>query len=310
MNTEAGEKATSTMWDLYPLTVRYKMADNTLYERTSEIRELIHIPRKRDILLRDRDLWHILWDSVDAIEDTEKILESFLKEDVNGSDRGIKRLLNDHVLNKLVAQQDAVEELHRILRIPYTKDSLLEKIRQVCTNAMENLTEEEEEKASDSVNISDLIATQKSIFFKDLNDIIKTLKKEELDHRKKFKSKKLSAVFGFTTYGFEKIYDAIVTENSPYAFIVDGHVDAILKSVEEFKTGLKERGEPDENITDIYENIDYSMKHIKSYFQNKKETHLHRKDVYIFAYFARRQVRELQNIAQDIDKEYSQGYIS
>ena len=143
-----------------------------------------------------------------------------------------------------------------------------------------------------------------------MNDIIKTLKKEELDHRNKFKGEKLVAVFGVTSYMFEKIYDAIVSQNSPYAFIVDIHVDAILKSVEEFKAGLKERGEPDENITDIYENIDYSMKHIKAYFHNKKETHLHKKDVYIFAYFARRQVRELQNIAQDIDKEYSQGYIS
>ena len=73
---------------------------------------------------------------------------------------------------------------------------------------------------------------------------------------------------------------------------------------------LKERGEPDENIIDIYENIDYSLNHIRAYFDNKKETHLCKKDVYIFAYFARRQVRELESIAQDIDKEYNQGYIS
>ena len=286
------------------------MIDNTLYERTSEIRELIHIPRKRHILLRDHDLWHILWDSVDGIEDIERVFDNFLKADVDSSDKSTKRLLNDHVLNKLIDQQEAVEELHRALNIPYTKDSLLEKIKQVCTDAMEQATDGEEEKVFGFVNVPDLIATQKSIFLKDLNDIIKTLKEEELEHRKKFKSKKLSAVFGFTSYWFEKIYDAIISENSPHVFIIDGHVDAILKSVNEFKAGLKERGEPDEDITDIYENIDYSLKHIKAYFYNKKKTHLHKKDVYIFAYFARRQVRELENIAQDIDEEYNQGYIS
>ena len=215
------------------------MADNTLYERTSKIRKLIHIPRKRDILLRDLDLWHILWNSVDDIEDIERVLEDFLKAD--NSDKNTKRLLNGHVLNKLVAQQEAVEELHRVLNIPYTKDSLLEEIKQVCTNAMANLTEGGEEKASVSVNIPDLIATQKSIFSKDLNDIIKTLKNEELEHRRKFKSKKLSAVFGLTSYGFEKIYDAIVTENSPHVFMIDGYVDAILISVNEFKAGFKRK---------------------------------------------------------------------
>ena len=140
------------------------MSDNTLYDRTSEIRELIHIPRKREILLRDRDLWYILWNSVDAIEDTEKILENFLKEDVNSSDRGTKRLLNNHVLKNLVDQQEAVKELHRILKIPYTEDSLIEKIKRVCTDAMEHSTDERKEKVFDSVNIPDLIATQKSIF--------------------------------------------------------------------------------------------------------------------------------------------------
>ena len=286
------------------------MANNTLYERMSEIRELIHIPRKRHILLRDRDLWHILWNSMDDIEDTETVLEDFLKANVDSSDKSIKGLVNDYVLNNLVAQQEAVEELHGALNIPYTKDSLLEKIEQACPDAMEHSIDGGEEKAFGSVNIHDLIATQKSIFLKDLNDIIKTLKKEELDHRNKFKSKKLAAVFSVTSYWFEKIYDAIVSQNSPHVLIVGNHVDTILKSVDEFKAGLKERGEPDENIADIYENIDYSLKHIKAYFHNDQDTYLQEKDIYIFAYFARRQVRELESIARDIDEEYNQGYIS
>ena len=101
------------------------------------------------------------------------------------------------------------------------------------------------------------------------------------------------------------------SENSPHALLVEAHVDQILRSVNEFKAGLEEREEPYDNISDIYENLDYSLRHVKAYFHKKEETHLHnKKDVYIFAYFARRQVRELEYLAREKDDEYSGKYIS
>ncbi len=101
------------------------------------------------------------------------------------------------------------------------------------------------------------------------------------------------------------------SENSPHALLVEAHVDQILRAVDDFKAGLDEREEPYDNISDIYENLGYSLQHIKAYFHKKEETHLHnKKDVYIFAYFARRQVRELEYIAREEDDEYSGKYIS
>ncbi len=287
------------------------MINNTLYEQMNRIRDLINTPRRQHILMQDLSVWHMLCESMDTVEDTEKVLEDFLKEDVDDSDAGIIGISPAFdVLDYLVAQQSAVVELYEALAIPYSGDSSLENIRQICVEAMEKATEVGNAKSINSIDIPELIAIQRSILRKFLNNVIKTLTKEELYHRKKFEGKRLSNAFGFVTYPFEKIFDAIFFKDSPHTLLVDAHVDQILRSVDEFKAGLKERGEPDDNISDIYENLDYSLRHIKAYFHQKKETHLHKKDVYIFAYFARRQVRELEYIAQEKDDEYSGKYIS
>ncbi len=289
---------------------RYKMIKNTLYERMSEIRDLINMPRKQHILLQDRAMWHILCNAMDDIEDTERVLEDFLNEDVDSSDKGIEFLPAYDVLDSLIAQQTSIEKLHESLKIPYTKDSSLENILQICIDTKEHLKNKEIGKVPISTKVPDLIANQKYIFRKILNRVINTLRDEELKHRRKFKNKKLSNTFHITSYWFEKIYDAIFFEESPHTFMVGGHVDSILSSVNEFKSDLKERGEPDDNISDIYENLDYSLKHIKAYFDNNIDTHLKEKDLYIFGYFARRQVKELESIAQYLDEKYSQDYIS
>ncbi|MYK24534.1 hypothetical protein F4054_20015 [Candidatus Poribacteria bacterium] len=285
------------------------MIKNTLYERMSKIRDLINMSRKQHILLQDRVMWRILCAAMDDIEDTEKILEDFLKEDFDSSDKGIEFLPTYDVCDTLIAQQTSVEKLHESLKIPYTKDPSLENIRQICIDTKEHLKNEGIGKAPIPTNIPDLIANQKYIFRKILNRVINTLRDEELEHRRKFKSKKLYSTFHITSYWFEKIYDAIFSEESPHALMVGGHVNSILSSVNEFKADLKEREEPDDNISDIYENINYSLEHIKKYFCSNENTHLQEKDVYIFAYFARRQVKELESIAQYLDEKYSQGHI-
>ena len=287
------------------------MVNNTLYEHMNRIRDLINMPRRQHILMQDLSVWHTLCESMDAIGDTEKILEDFLKEDVDDSDASIEISTAFDILDSLVVQQSAVAELYKALAIAYSGDSSLEKIQQICIEAMEKATDIGNAKSINSVDIPELIAIQRSILRKFLNNVVKSLSKEEIDHRKKFEGKRLSSTFGFITYPFEKIFDAIFSENSPHALLVEAHVDQILRSVNEFKAGLDEREEPYDNISDIYENLDYSLQHIKAYFHNEKETYLrNQKDVYIFAYFARRQVRELEYIAREKDDEYSGKYIS
>ena len=286
------------------------MINNTLYERMNRIRDLVNIPRKQHILLQDRVVWNDLCESMDAIEDREKIIQDFLREDVESSDADIGLLSAFFTLDSLVAQQAAIVVLYEALAIEYKKDSSLEKIRQICIEAMDKVPDKGNANSISSVEIPELIAIQGSILVKLLNNVVKSLTKEELEHRRKFEGKRLSNAFGFIIYPFEKIFDAIFYENSPHALLVSAHVDQILKSVNDFKAGLEEREEPDDNISDIYENLGYSLQHIKAYFHKNGDTHLYNeKDVYIFAYFARRQVRELEYIAQEKDNEYSQKSI-
>ena len=310
---------------------------NPLYQKVSKIRDLINSSRKQNILLQDNILWHMLCSCMDTIEDTEEALESFLKLDTDSSNEGRNYLRIYGALQALFVQQKAVENLHEALKIPYTEDKALEKIRHIRIDAAGHPTNRGNKKAfnfisrltltsqgfqlityyrtssgnskldskHEVIKIPDLIATQKDVFVDVLNDIIEILQKEEIEHRKKFAEKKMTDAFQYTNFLFQTVLEATISPDSSHVELVGGHVDRILKSVEMFKTGLKERNEPDDNIDHVYENIDHALRHIKAYFHVPEETHIQAKDTYIFADFAQRQVVILEEIAQEIDEKYS-----
>ena len=310
---------------------------NPLYQKMSKIRDLINSSRKQNILLQNNILWHMLCSSMDTVEDTEEALESFLKLDTDSSHEGRNYLRIYGALQALFVQQDAIKDLHEALKIPYTEDSALDKIRNIRNDATGHPTNRSNKKAfntisrptltsqgfqlatyyrtspgsskldskRENINVTDLIATQKRVFVDVLNNIIETLQKEEIEHRKRFAGKKLIDAFQHTSYPFQKVLEATISPDSPHVELVGVHVDQILKSVEAFKTGLKERDEPEDNITYIYKNLDYALQNIKAHFHAPQRSHIHREDTYIFADFAQRQVQELEEIAQEIDERYS-----
>ena len=312
-----------------------------LDERIKEIRDLINKPRKQSVLLQNNAMWLMLCSCMDVVQDTEEALESYLMKDKDddSSGQGSKYLLVYGALQALFIQQEAVKNLHQSLDISYTEDSSLKEIRDIHRDAVGSLTKRGDGEAfnfinrstltirgfrlaieyprqSDDgerdtkyvdVNIPDFISLQRSSLKKALNRVVEALKKEEVEHKKKFANKSLASPFHHTTYLFEKIFDAIFSADSPHVDIVGAHIDGVLKSVEAFKTALKERGEPDDNISDIYTNLDHSLQQIKAYFHKTNETYIQEKDLYIFAYFARRQVTELEVIARELDEMYSQS---
>lgn len=310
---------------------------NPLYQKMSKIRDLINSSRKQNILLQDNILWHMLCSCMDTIEDTEEALESFLKLDTDSSDKGRNYLRIYGALQALFVQQDAVKNLHDALKIPYTEDKALDKIRNIRNDAAGHPTKRGNKRAfnfisrptlssqgfqlityyrtssrnskldskHEDINVPDLITTQKSVFVDVLNNTIKTLQEEEMDHRKRFAGKKLTNAFQHTSYLFQKVLEATISPDSPHVELVGVHIDQILKSVEAFKTGLKKRDEPDDNFAYIYEILDYALRNIKTYFHAPQGTHIHREDTYILADFAQRQVEILEEIAQEIDERYS-----
>ena len=310
-----------------------------LNERMEEIREFITItsPRKREVLLQNNTMWDMLCSCMDMIEDMEYALESYLAEDPENAKTGRKYLLIFGALQALYVQQDAVKNLHKALDIPYTMNPSIEEIREIRNDAAGHPTNRRNNefifihrsslgihkfelmkldptKSNDGslnsehvdINVADLIATQRNIFMEVLDNIIETLEEEEVKHRKKFSDKTLAGVFSGTTYPFSKIWDAALRPNSDHAYRVDHYVDQISKSIKAFRDGLRERGEPDDRISDIYENLEYALKHIKAYFNSDNKTHIQRKDTHIFVSFIDQQVDVLKKFAQDIDDTYSQ----
>ena len=311
-----------------------------LDERIKEIRDLINKPRKQSVLMQNSAMWLMLCSCMDAVQDTEEALESYLMKDKDNdsSGTGSRYLIVYGALQALFIQQEAVKNLHQSLDISYTEDSSLKEIRDIHRDAVGSPTkrgdreafnfinrstltfrgfrlaieyprksdDEKRETKRIDVNIPKLIEVQKRNLKKVLNEVIETLKEEEAEHKRKFSNQSLMSAFSHTTYPFEKIFDAVVSKDSPHVEIIESHVDGVLRCVEDFKTRLKERGEPDDNISDIYENLDHSLQQIKVYFRNPSESNITEKDLYIFAYFARRQVTELEAIARELDEMYSQ----
>lgn len=311
---------------------------NPLNQKVSTIRDLINGSRKKNILLQDKILWHMFCSCMDTIGDTEIALESFLKLDTDSSDEGRNYLRIYGALQALYVQQDAIKYLHDALKIPYSIDPLVQNIRDIRNNATGHPTNRNYKKEfnfisrvtltpqsfelltfyrtnsgncdldtkHNNINIPDLIVTQINVFVEVLNNIIEVLQEEDVEHKKKFEGNTLTDVFKGTTYAFEKIFDAILSTDSPHIQFVGKYVGDILESVEAFKTGLKEREEPDEDLTDLYENLDHALKHIKKYFHAPNETHIQNEDLYIFADFSHRQIGKLVETARQIDEEYSE----
>jgi hypothetical protein len=160
---------------------------------------------------------------------------------------------------------------------------------------------------SQDVNIPDLIATQRDILMGDLGDILETLRREEMEHKKKFAGKKLADAFPPTlNYHLGKIREAAI--GSGYAKLGGANVDFILKRIERFKADLAERQilEAYEGITHDLELVDYPLRELRKYFCNPDTTHINEKDAPIFAFFVGEQTKKLLKSAEELDEEYSQ----
>lgn len=304
-----------------------------------EIRKLINRPRKQYALLQDRAMWAMLCSSMDTIEDTELCFDAFLTEDIDRADDGVKYVFVYGTLQALFVQQDAVQNFHEALNIPYTQDPSLGSIREIRNDSVGHPTKrgggpsynfiaritlgsqgfqlrtiyrDGQQDCIKHVNVPELITTQRDVFVDVLDNVIKTLENEEMEHRKKFEGKKLAGVFSSTStsYPLSKIFEAILNPQSTHARLGEVHVDRILESIKAFKIGLKEReileSYEDEGGKYTLELLAYALQKLQTYFRNRAETHIKEKDAYIFAHFVSTQIQELCQIAGEIDEEYSQ----
>ena len=307
---------------------------------TSNIRDLINAPRKLYLLLKDSAAWYMLCSSLDVIEDTDYCLETFLTTDINPLDDGTKYMYVYGTLQALFVQQDAVKHLAESLEIAYpvneqsNEEQQLKEIRDIRNNSIGHPTKADRSKpvrfnfisratinnqgfklgtvyadgrldCFKDVNIPNLIATQRNILMDALESVVKTLRREEMEHRGEFADIKLADPPDLS-YHLRKILEAVGPSGD--ARLGSINVDYILKCIEEFKIKLAERDilEAYEALTYSLELVDYPLQELKKYFRAPDKTHINERDAYIFAYFVEQQTQGLSEIAKELDEEYSQ----
>ncbi len=305
----------------------------------SDVRDMINSPRKQYALLQNVAAWRMLCCCLDVIEDIDCCLEAFLKTDINHFDDGNKYMYIYGTLQALFVQQDAIKHLAEALKIPYTLDPSLKEIREIRNDSVGHPTKRDrgknktvtfnyisrisigsqgfrlgtayaDSKRLDSfknVSISNLIATQRCVLMSVLGNVLKTLRREEMEHKNKFVGKKLADAFPPTlNYHLSKIREAAI--GSGYAELGGVNVDFILGCIEQFKVELADREilETYEGLTYDLELVDYPLRELRKYFCNPDTTHINEKDAPIFAFFVGEQTKKLLKSAEELDEEYSQ----
>jgi len=307
--------------------------------KTSKIRELIAKPRKAYNIRKVLPHWHQLCASMDVIEDTELAIDAFLSIE-NENDHGKLYLLTYGVLQCLYAQQDAVKNLCEALKIKldFGKYQSIKQIREIRN---ESIGHPSKKKAGDvlsfhrimrvsldvkgfellsdhsdgrfetkTVSIYDCIQEQRRHLTEVLKDVVKYLKKEEEEHKMKFKNEKLEDSFGYDVrYHCGSMSESISSpmHHPPEMALAD--IEMIKKAIENFLNALSKRGislDTYDSIKYEYEDTKFALKRLEDYFSSLKagKATITSKDARVYWEFMRNHAVEIIEIAKAIDEEY------
>lgn len=296
-----------------------------------QIRGFINNPRRQHALIKRPAAWNKLCSCLDLIGDTEMAIDAYLKHHEPVGD-GEKYLLLYAVLQALILQQDAVDHLCEALDIDYVRDLLLQEIRNIRNSSIGHPIDAEYGRKScfisratisrygfqlmisfpdgrlpefRNVNIPNLIKGQRDVLRKVLSSVIDKLRSEEMEHREKFKDKKLQELFPkILGYYFEKISQTIpVHMDVNWGSYGSSHVQLIIECIKQFKSALDERGHPKPDH--LLKEMTYPLDELMKFFQKPNESKLNDQDAYIFLFFIRAKMDELEQIAKELDEGYS-----
>lgn len=314
-----------------------------IHELESQIRDFINSPRRQAALYEDKATWGMLCSSLDVIGDTELAMEAYLKDDGQEPD---KRGQSDHliasgnlyinlygILQIVFVQQDAVKHLGEALGFDYAHDPRLKVIREIRNDAIGHPTKRGKAEAFNfisrmtlsragcrmltmradgtmefrDIDVPSMIAEQREAVAAALAGILEKLREDEMAHRKKFAGSKLADAFPSTLgYYHEKISESIAGR-MPGSFGAD-ILESVAGYIATFKQGLEERGSLDayEPITDEFELLEYPIAELLGFFRNPQASKLNDKDAMIFHFFIRNRIKNLIDMAKEIDREYEQ----
>ncbi len=305
----------------------------TIEHLEKDIRERINDRRRQHQLLSKKADWNVLCSALDVVGDTELGLNAYLKHPPI-EDIGTCYLHVYAALQLLQVQQDAVVKICKALNIEPQLSPKIPEIRELRSSAIGHPIDQHENKVTKSnfiirsslsqygfglmtvfsdgrqfversINIPRVIESQRAALILTLKEVISILDEDEMEHREKFMQEKLSECFPPPlNYYFSKIFEAI--QNPKYYPLGGTHIDMISECMEKMRVLLEKRGEWGiyEPINYLYELLSYPLEQLKIFFNNRPASKLNDQDAYIFGSFIKCQIKDLQQIASELDEKY------
>ncbi len=303
-------------------------------ELERKIRDRINRGRKQRELLDSSADWNKLCSSLDIVGDTEAAFDSYLNQP-HIEDIGLCYLQVYGVLQLLQTQQGAVAHICNALGIKAQNSPKIPHIREIRSSSVAHPAAQKENKVIRSsfivrsslshhgfnlmtvysdetpysqryINLPKLIAEQRATLRGVLEEVIGKMDETENKHRLEYRDEKLQDVFPKAlSYYFGKIFEAI--HNTAYFPLGEMHVDLVTECLSSLKDCLEKRGEWGvyDSVDYEYELLEYPLAELKTFFSDGDASKLNAKDAYIFCAFVREQIKNLQQIAKEIDDEYS-----
>lgn len=302
----------------------------------NKIRSIINEPRKQHDLLQRRRDWSKLCTCLDTIEDVEMAISSFLElPDFDAYSGGYLFIYG--LLQGLFLEQDAISHLYDsifetddYLKQMLSKYKALQDIREIrnnsighptnrkgrsfysivqtsiCKQGFDLLSDIEEGKTYfSSINLIEIIELQSQEILTNLQVIVGKLEEEIRMHKEKYREDKLGGLFHLRGYCIEKLSRCTYIEGT-----YNGNVDfafTLLKGIQEnynkFYTKTTER------FGQVIDAIDYLHPKITHVFNRmwsfKEQGMLNNYDAIVMIDALREYLNEAEEIANEIDEEYS-----
>jgi len=293
----------------------------------SDLRDQINRRRMQHTLLQNNQLWHKLCSALDAAEDTQMAADAYKKEP-ESDDTGRKYLLLYGLLNIFTAQQDALKSIYVALgyectiKVPFDiRDIRVEAVGHptdvkdkshcfiVQTSISKNHFEYHKYGSSferKRVNLPELIEKQEIYTRSLLMELIEKLKADDKEHKKKFQTK-LGDIFPETIdYYFEKVREGLTEKEVGYKEYGKIHLQLVSSKIEEFRNSLRQRNEFDcSDLKYVYEEIGYPLQQLNLYFSDPLKCEVNCQTLLIFNDFIHTKLKDLRQIAQEIDNQYA-----
>lgn len=299
-----------------------------LEELSTCFRDLINLPRRHYNLSHGTNSFYQLCSAMDIIGDICLALRSYLENDHD--DQGLAYLEIFGVLNSLNIQQDAVRRLYKIiLASEIDLEQEYPRIREIrkarihvaghpvtgdgASHFLVRFTltrvgfeyqsfKNGGEFINSIVNLYELIEYHIDVLCEVTEKLIQHMEKEDREHKEQFRNDSLTKIFKGQSYCSSKLFEGL-EDRSDIAGI---GIKCIHEILNKFKNALENRSEhftDSDFLTYDMAKLEYAISKYHKYLNN--DPFINKDDAYIFARFIQMELDSMEEIAQEIDEEYT-----